>query len=68
MRGHQVFLHLLTGKGALFKNTPEVGNSMKDVLRAERDVVEVSSLHLIQSVVLLVWYRFEFGHGLMKCE
>jgi len=40
VRGHQVFLHLLTGKGALFKSTPEVGRSMQDVLRAERDVVE----------------------------
>lgn len=40
VRTHQVLLHLLTGKGALFKATPEVGKSMQDILRAERDVVE----------------------------
>jgi len=40
VRTHQVLLHLLTGKGALFKATPAVGKSMQDILRAERDVVE----------------------------
>lgn len=40
VRTHQVLLHLLTGKGALMKATPQVGEEMKSVLRSERDIVE----------------------------
>jgi hypothetical protein len=50
VRTHQVLLHLLTGKGALFKATPEVGKSMQDILRAERDVVESLGNVLADSV------------------